>query len=126
VSPERFDFLKGEVVNQLWFWGTIRLVFDRPSEDGWYVDVHRCRLIGTDGESFIDAAGPPLGTAPMLQLLKQEVTEAVEAEGILTMTFGDGFTLEALPDDEYESWTVAGPDRVVQCLPGGEIQIASW
>jgi hypothetical protein len=125
VSEERFDFLVGEVVNQIWFWGVIRLVFDRPSAKAWYVDVWRFRLVAVDGASaLIDASGPPLETAPTLQLLKQSVTSASAAEGVLTLRFANGVTLEALPDDTYESWAVAGPNGFVQCLPGGET--ASW
>lgn len=121
MTVERFDFLRGEVVNQLWFWGMIRLVFDRASESAWYIDVQRCRLISPDSNSkLIDAAGPPLDTAPILQLLKQVVTGAGAASGVLTVQFANGFTLEALPDERYESWTVAGPNGVVQCLPGGQ------
>ena len=121
VSEERFDFLVGEVVNQIWFWGMIRLVFDRPSAEAWAVDVGRFRLVAVDGVSaLIDAAGPPLETAPTLQLLKQSVTSASAAGGVLTLRFANGLTLEALPDDEYESWSVAGPNGVVQCCPGGE------
>jgi hypothetical protein len=125
VSEHRFDFLYGEVVNQIWFWGMIRLVFDRPSAEAWAVDVQRFRLVAPDGASvLIDAAGPPLETAPTLQLLKQAVTAASAAEGALTLRFANGFVLEALPDDKYESWMVAGPNGVVQCLPGGDT--ASW
>ena len=125
VPSERFEFLQGETVNQLWFWGTIRLVFDRPSEPPWYVDVQDVRLIEPDGSaSSIDAAGPPLETAPMLQLLKQGVTEAFADDAVLTLQFGNGMTLEALPDDRHESWTVRGPNGTTQCLPGGET--ASW
>ena len=109
MSYERFDFLQGETVNQLWFWGTIRLVFDRVSEPSWSVDVQDARLIDPDGSvSLVDAAGPPLETAPMLQLLKQGVTEASSEGGVLKLRFVNGMTLEALPHDNYESWSVVG------------------
>ena len=51
MPAERFDFLLGETVNQLWFWGTIRLAFDQPSEPSWYVDVQDVRLIDPDGSA---------------------------------------------------------------------------
>ena len=125
VPGERFDFLHGEIVNQLWFWGMIRLVFDQPSEGPWYVDVEQARLVDPSGSaSLINAAGPPLGTAPMLQLLKQGVTDASSEDGVLTVRFTNGLTLEALPHSEHESWTVAGPRGVTQCLAGGEL--TSW
>jgi hypothetical protein len=34
VPTEQFDFLKGETVNQLWFWGEIRLVVEEASAEG--------------------------------------------------------------------------------------------
>ena len=125
MARERFDFLKGETVTQLWFWGMTRLVFDRPSEAAWYVEVQRCHLVEA-GEytSLIDAAGLPLDSAPMLQLLRQTVTDAAAEDGVLTLCFENGLALEALEDDEYESRTVAGPNRVTQCLAGGET--TSW
>jgi Family of unknown function (DUF6188) len=122
VTSERFDFLKGETVNQLWFWGTIRLVFDRPSESSWSVDVQDIRLTDADGSAWvIDANGPPLETAPILRLLKQVVTEATAEGSVLRLRFASGMTLEALPDDRYESWSVSGPNGTTQCLPGGEL-----
>jgi Family of unknown function (DUF6188) len=101
----------------------IRLVFDRPSEEGSYVDVHRCRLMGIGGPVLIDSAGPPLDTAPILQILKESVVGATAADGVLTLTFANGLKLEALPDEEHESWTVSGPETFVICGPGGEIDV---
>lgn len=125
MPSRQFEFLHGETVNQLWFWGTIRLVFDRSSGSSWSVDVSDVRLTYPDGSSsLIDAAGPPMETAPMLQLLKQEVTEALAEGGVLTIRFANGMTLEALPHDQYESWSVVGPNGTTQSLPGGET--ASW
>ncbi len=125
VAGQRFDFLHGEIVNQLWFWGMIRLVFDQESGPPWYVDVQHVRVVQPDGSSLlIDAAGPPLDTAPMLQLLKQTVADASAENGLLKLRFGNGLTLEALSSDKYESWTVAGQGRVTQCMPGGETD--SW
>lgn len=125
MTSESFDFLRGEIVNQLWFWGVIRLVFDQPRVDSWYVDVHDVRLYESSGAvcSF-GAAGPPVETAPMLRLLKQEVTDASAESGVLTVRFANGMWLEALPDDRYESWTVGGPSGTTQCMPGGETN--SW
>jgi hypothetical protein len=126
MTTERFDFLQGATVNQLWFWGTIRLVFDRASESSWYVDVQDVRLTDAEGSvSVIDATGPPLETAPVLQLLKQTITEAVAEDSVLRLRFANGMTLEALPHDRYESWSVTGPNGTTQCLPGGETLPAS-
>jgi len=66
-------------------------VFDRPSEPSWCVDVQDVRLIDPDGSaSLVDAPGPPLETAPMLQLLKQEVTDASSEDGVLKLRFLTG------------------------------------
>jgi hypothetical protein len=125
MATEAFDFLRGESVNQLWFWGTIRLVFERVSESSWYVDVHEVRLTDPNGGAAVfDAAGPPTETSPMLQVLKQEVADASAENGVLTIRFANGIVLEALPDDRFESWTVGGPSGTTQCMPGGELN--SW
>jgi hypothetical protein len=50
--------------------------------------------------------------------------DAASADGVLTVQFDNGFWVEALPDDRYESWSVIGPEGTIQCLPGGEI--GSW
>ncbi len=122
MVDERFDFLCGEPVWQLWFWGMIRLRFDHPDKASYEVDVQRVKLTAPDGSAAeFDAAGPPMETAPMLGLLKQEVTDAFAEDGILTLRFADGSQLEALPDACFESWTVHGPNGTTQCMPGGEL-----
>ena len=60
----------------------------------------------------------------MLDLLTRRVTAASSAEGTLLLRFDDESELRALPDDQYESWTVVGGGRVFQCMPGGEVN--SW
>lgn len=109
MSGERFDFLAGQIVEQLWFWGTIRLVFDlgeRP-EPGVYVDVHACEFVGADGvEATFDAGEDPSDASPVLRLLKQRCASASAADGVLALRFESGDELRALPDDRYESWTV--------------------
>jgi len=120
---DQFDFLIGETVNQIWFWGTIRLVFDRPSESSWYVDLQRFTLAeAACAAASIDPAGEPRDAAPALSLLWQRVAEAYAKDGVLTLRFENGAVVEAFPDDRYESWSVIGPSGVAQCLPGGEVE----
>jgi hypothetical protein len=71
----------------------------------------------------IDAAGPPLSTAPVLELLKSTVTSAVATDGVLKLEFANGFKLDALPDERYDSRVVSGPAGDMTCLPGGDIMV---
>jgi hypothetical protein len=128
VSGEQFDFLVGQTVEQLWFWGTIRLVFalgERP-EPGMYVDVHACELVSADGtKAAFDAGNDPSDTSPVLRLLKQRCSSASAANGVLALVFESGDDLRALPDDRCESWTVVAHGHgVFQCMAGGEVD--SW
>ena len=125
---ERFGFLVGETVEQIWLWGPVRFVLrvgERP-EPSVYVDVQRCSFTGPDGDSVeIDASTHPGEAAPMLVLLHQRVVEASESEGVLTLRFDRGAELRALPDPSFESWTVVGDGgRVFQSMPGGKVD--SW
>jgi hypothetical protein len=62
---------------------------------------------------------------PLEQLLRQTVTSAdVDESGVLSLAFGNGATIRVEPDDEYEAWTVAGPDGyLIVSMPGGELAI---
>ncbi|TQS46505.1 DUF6188 family protein [Cryptosporangium phraense] len=65
--------------------------------------------------------------SPALAALVGRAVEAAEVSrsGLLAITFDRGPALTVGPDDEYESWTVAGPGGVkVICGPGGEV--TSW
>ncbi|MEU4675133.1 DUF6188 family protein [Amycolatopsis sp. NPDC023774] len=63
---------------------------------------------------------------PMAILLHQAVTRAeADDSGSLSLVFDNGATIHVEPDDEYEAWTVSGPDGfLVVSMPGGEL--ATW
>jgi hypothetical protein len=125
---ERFTFLEGKAVEQIWFWGEIRLVFElgeRP-EPGVYVDVQRCSYTDVGGVT-VEVVGSvePRRAGAVLELLRERVARAWAVEGVLRLQFDNGAELRALPDSDYESWAVVGDGgRVFQCMPGGEVN--SW
>ncbi|MHA7194428.1 DUF6188 family protein [Paenarthrobacter nitroguajacolicus] len=46
--------------------------------------------------------------------------------GALHMEFSDGSTIDVLPDERYEAWTLAGPDGLLLVsLPGDGLAIWS-
>jgi hypothetical protein len=50
-----------------------------------------------------------------------------DQRGFLTVTFSDGSTLAAAPDELYENWELAGPGPLVLVAPpgGGDPRISS-
>jgi hypothetical protein len=123
----QFDFLIGEAVEQIWVWGTIRLVLDLGSEDepSVYVDVDRCSYRDGLGSTVdVDVPRAPREAGTVLELLHRRITGAAADDGTLTLRFDNQAELRAFPDAQFESWTVVGAGRVFQCLPGGDV--GSW
>lgn len=62
----------------------------------------------------------------MSTLLHQAVTKsAINDSGALIIAFDSGAMIHVESDDEYEAWTVGGPDGfLVVSMPGGEL--ATW
>ena len=124
---EAFDFLVGQAVEQVWFWGPVRLVLDlgTSAEPRMYVDLQRGSFTDPTGAvTEFDASRRPREAALVLGLLTRRVTAASSADGTLTLRFDDRSELRAFPDHEHESWSVVGRGRVVQCMPGGAVN--SW
>jgi hypothetical protein len=127
MGDEDFSYLLGKSVEQIWVWGPIRVVLDigagQPPE--MYVDVDLAVLTEPDGtETTLNAFERPGEAGTVLRLLHDRVESAHHREGVLYLAFASGAQLRALPDDQYESWTVEGGRRAFQCLPGGEV--SSW
>jgi Family of unknown function (DUF6188) len=83
-------------------------------------DLAGAGLVAFEPESPSEVA------AKLLMLLDMEVTNAVaDDSGFLRLQFGKNAELAAGPHDEYEAWTMSGPDgeRII-CKPGGGI--ATW
>jgi uncharacterized protein DUF6188 len=122
---ETYDFLIGEPVNQVWVWGPIRLVVESERRSSYVDLLHVSFTDRTGGVSEIDATRRPREAGPLLDLISQTINQAESStEGVLLLRFDDGSQLQAYPNDRYESWSVVGEGRTVQCLPGGEI--TSW
>ncbi|HWD05923.1 MAG TPA: DUF6188 family protein [Amycolatopsis sp.] len=69
---------------------------------------------------------PQESLQPMSTLLHQAVTKsAINDSGALIIAFDSGAMIHVESDDEYEAWTVGGPDGfLVVSMPGGEL--ATW
>lgn len=126
MPTEAFPFLTGQTVEQIWVWGTFRLIFelgDDP-EPRMYLDADDATYVTPEGETLqinCWADGELREAGVLLRLLRKRVVSASAREGVLLVTFDDGATLQAEPSEQYESWRVIGSGRVFQCLPGGEI-----
>ena len=84
---------------------------------------------GADAEApiSIDVASDPTAAAPALACRGKPILETTAfKDGRLELLFGDGLALRVPPGEDFEPWTVAGPDglRVVSA-PGGELGIWS-
>jgi hypothetical protein len=121
---ERFDFLVGRSVEQLWIWGTVRLVLDiGKGSPVAYIDFDNAVFQGASSESLVevDVRRDRQSATPILSLLWQSIADAVVDKGVLFLSFADESELRALPSDEFESWTVQADGRMFQCMPGGEV-----
>ncbi|WP_020662058.1 DUF6188 family protein [Amycolatopsis benzoatilytica] len=76
--------------------------------------------------SFSPESDPQESFQPMDILLSQVVANSdVDDSGTLRIAFDNGAAIQAEKDDEYEAWTVSGPDGfLVVSMPGGEL--ATW
>lgn len=78
------------------------------------------------GPVAFEPESPSEVAARLLMLLDMEVTNAVaDDSGFLRLQFRKNAELSAGPNDEYEAWTMSGPDgeRII-CKPSGGI--ATW
>jgi hypothetical protein len=53
--------------------------------------------------------------------LWKKATAAQAVDGLLRVEFETGASIEEDPDERYESWSVVGDGRSLQCMPGGEV-----
>jgi hypothetical protein len=124
VAAHEFSSLAGMTVEQIWVWGPIRLVLDlgSGSAPNIYIDFNDAVLVEPDGaETALNGSEHPRDSGVVLRLLLDRLESAQHREGVLDLAFASGCRLRALPDEQYEAWTVAIGPRVVQCLPGGDV-----
>jgi hypothetical protein len=63
---------------------------------------------------------PPTGLDTLARIVNTTVRDAVAGwDGSLRVELSNGMMLRVAPDQEYEPWTLAGPDSVLVSLPGG-------
>jgi hypothetical protein len=123
MSLERFEFLVGRPVQQIWVWGPIRLVFelgDKRSPEA-FVDIIDATLQLAGREVALDAFENRDQAGVVLQLLHERLASAYAEDGVLHLSFEGGAALRSLPNDGYESWTVVGDSKTFQCIGGGEV-----
>ena len=85
----------------------------------------RFELALPSGTVRFDPAGDPTMIGPALAVLHAAVNEVIAFEnGRLVVSFADGRELCVPPNEDYEPWTLVGPDglRIVS-MPGGELAI---
>ena len=74
-----------------------------------------------------DPNGDPPLLGPVLSVVRSAVVNGFADEaGALHIEFSDGSTIDVLPDERYEAWTLAGPDGLLLVsLPGDGLAIWS-
>jgi hypothetical protein len=126
VAADELAFLTGKTVEQIWVWGTVRLVIEsgnRP-EPEVYVDFTDALLVSANGQTnALNVDRGPRETGTVLSLLHDRIESAQATAGTLHISFASGAELRASPSEQYESWCVVGNGRVSQCLPGGELGV---
>jgi hypothetical protein len=63
---------------------------------------------------------PPTGLDKLAGIVNATVQDSFAGrDGSLRVGLSNGLVLRVAPDQEYESWTLAGPGGVLVSLPGG-------
>jgi hypothetical protein len=117
--------LAGSRLNSLECDYTVNLLFS----DEWEVRIETLFMLRTPDELMtVDpSVNAERGVVLLTALVGRKVDEAeVSQSGELVLIFEGGSVLTIGPDDDYESWTVAGPAGVkLICQPGGEVAVWS-
>lgn len=74
----------------------------------------------------LNPAGDPSQLGPALSIARSSVTAGfADDRGNLHVDFADGSTVEVSPDEQYEAWTLNGPEGLllVSCPGGG---LTTW
>ena len=78
-------------------------------------------------ERTLDPEGDPVDMAPALQVLRRTMRQAVAFKaGSLELTFDNDLVLHVAEDEDYEAWSIVGPDELMFIsTPGGRLAIWS-
>jgi hypothetical protein len=81
--------------------------------------------LNSQGEEILLAPDDTCTLAPILALFNAEVGDvAIHGSGRLVVTFKDGRSLEADPDERFEAWQIASPNGfLLVCSPGGSVSV---
>lgn len=73
-----------------------------------------------------DPNDDPVLLGPVLSITRSAVVKGfADDAGALHLEFADGSTIDVLPDEHHEAWTLVGPDGLLLVsLPGGGL--ATW
>ena len=97
--------------------------------DAYEVRIEQAfELVTADGVvHMLDPEGDPVGLGPALGCARTVVVTADAAEdGRLEMVFGDGSAIRVPVSEEYEGWTLAGPEGLrIVAGPGGKVTVWS-
>lgn len=77
--------------------------------------------------AHLNPEGDPVELAPVLRLVRAGVSRLDAFNtGRLELELVDGTSLSVSPVEQYEAWSMAGPDGFkLVCLPGGELAVWS-
>ena len=92
------------------------------------VRIEQPFVVSHDGEEItLDPEGDPVHLGPALHVLRTTVKQAIAFKsGGLELMFDNGVMLRVPEDENYEAWTIAGPDALrFVSTPGGGLAIWS-
>jgi Family of unknown function (DUF6188) len=113
--------LQGQTVTDEQFGYSVSL----HTSGGYEVQIEVGFSLCTAGERIDVTPAPESESSQLQALLQHTITAAVaEGSGALSMKFDNGVSLHVEPDEDFEAWTIAGPQgQKVVCEPGGEIAV---
>ncbi|HKV18232.1 MAG TPA: DUF6188 family protein [Mycobacterium sp.] len=82
-------------------------------------------LVDNQRVSIAPDVDPPEHFDPVRQLVGDTIRESlVDDSGALSISFDTGARIECVPDEQFESWTLAGPRGFkVVSMPGGDLAV---
>lgn len=114
--------LHHQTVSKLDYDYTVALYTDA----GYEIRIEEDYTVTTGQSTTTHSPEPASDNAGPLDLLNEQVITAAtaDADGTLSLTVANGATLQVVPSEDFEAWTLAGPHgHKIVCLPGGELAI---